>query len=232
MTNTTEGIPGNISSFRLFIFDLDGTLYDQPGLRRKLLMNLLIKLIFLRIRPSDLRIITAFRKQREKHKGYASSNLRDEQYMWCAEELNIEAPRIKRIIEKRMFIEPLRFLPRMKYQGIDELFNALRNNGKLIAVFSDFPVEEKLRVLGLKADSYFCSTDENINQLKPSAKALILICACMNCPVNEAVYIGDRNDTDGESARQAGMNYIIIDRSDAKRGNYYRNLLNLIQEPL
>jgi HAD superfamily hydrolase (TIGR01549 family) len=227
MPVTFSTIPAESIPFRLFIFDLDGTLYDQRKLRRKLYFYLLLKLLLLEVRPLDLRIIASFRKERERHKGYASPALIEEQYNWCADRLHTSVARIKRTIEKYMFTDPLRFLPGVKYPCVHDLFKWLRENGKFIAVFSDYPVDKKMRALGLVADNYFCSTDKEIGQLKPSAKALQQICTRMNCSIDETLYIGDRDDTDGESARLAGMKYLIIDPHEAAKGNYYFNLIKL-----
>jgi FMN phosphatase YigB (HAD superfamily) len=230
MTTIPEDILNTINTCRLFIFDLDGTLYDQPGLRRKLSVDLTLKLFLFKIRPLDLKIITTFREERELHKGYSSTDLNEEQYRWCSERLNIHVSRVKQTIEKCMYMNPLRFILGVKYKGISEFFNTLRKKGKIIAIFSDFPVKEKMNLLQLKADSYFCSTDPAIGQMKPSAKALQFICGQMNCSIDEAILIGDRDDTDGESARQAGMKYLIIDKSEAKKGNYYKNLSHIMNK--
>jgi HAD superfamily hydrolase (TIGR01549 family) len=228
MTIIPEDIARLIPTFRLFIFDLDGTLYDQPALRRRLAYDLFWKLITFKIRPLDLKIISAFREEREKHKGYASPDLHEEQYTWCAKNLAIPVARAKRTIEWAMYKNPLQYLCKVKYSGIDEVFQAIQIKGKRIAIFSDFPVEEKMGALQLKADKYFYSANSGIYQLKPSAPAIKYICAEMDCKLDEAILIGDRDDTDGESAREAGMKYLIIDRSEAKKGNYFKTLCQLI----
>jgi HAD superfamily hydrolase (TIGR01549 family) len=230
MTIFPENITRLIPTLRLFIFDLDGTLYDQPALRRRLSYHLFWKLVTFKIRLLDLKIIAAFRDEREKHKGYASPDLHEEQFAWCAKNLGITATRAKRTIEWAMYKNPLQFLPKVKYSGIDEVFRSIRTKGKCIAIFSDFPVEEKMDALQLKADRYFYSADSGICQLKPSAPALRYICSKMDCKPDEAILIGDRDDTDGESAREAGMNYLIIDTSEARKGNYFESLSQLINQ--
>ncbi len=208
----------------LIIFDLDGTLYDQVKLKNLLLRKLLFRLLTFRTSLLDYRIVACFRNQREKKKGYASARLLEEQYEWCAGGLKLPANRIRKCIETYMYNFPLSFLNRMKYEGIDKFFTMLRKKQSKIIVYSDYPVEEKLKVLGLSADAVYCSTQPSINQFKPSLKALRLICSEMRCDPKRALFIGDREDTDGEGARLAGIPFILVDRKKANKGIFYSNL--------
>jgi FMN phosphatase YigB (HAD superfamily) len=228
MPFTTLKIPDTLASFNLFIFDLDGTLYNQHKLRRKMMLHLLFMMLTFRLRPVDLRIIRVFREQREQHKGYASSSLEALQYSWCAEQLNQPVSYVKKVIEKFMYNYPLRFLNRVRFRYVTELFQMLHAKGKKIAILSDFPVVGKMQALQLKADGYFYTTSPEIGQLKPGRKALEYVCSQMNCGISESIFIGDRDDTDGESARLAGMNYIVINTNDARKGTFFEKLLKEI----
>ena len=64
MSIETNSAPLPLKDIRLFIFDLDGTLYDQSKLRRSLSFLLLRRLVTFRIRLSEIRIIASFRRQR------------------------------------------------------------------------------------------------------------------------------------------------------------------------
>lgn len=226
MTVKPENTSFNLAAYRLFVFDLDGTLYDQRKLRKTISFQLILRFITLRSSLLDLKIIATFRKEREKHKGYTSPTLHTDQYDWCAATLGTPAERARQTIEFWMYKFPLPYLLKARFPGIAEFFKILKQNGKTLVIYSDFPGEEKLRFLELDADRVFCATDYEISQLKPSGKALGHICQSQNCSVNDALYIGDRDDTDGESARQAGMNYLIIDQGLARKGSYYQNLIN------
>lgn len=208
----------------LIIFDLDGTLYDQTKLRRLLMLKLFFRFITFRFSLLDFRIITCFRNQRENKKAYVSTRLQEEQYEWCADILKLPADRIRKCIETYMYNFPLSFLNRMKYEGIHEFFTMINQKQSKIIVYSDYPVEEKLKVLGLSADAVFCSTQSSINQFKPSLKALRLICSEMKCDPKRALFIGDREDTDGEGARLAGIPFVLVDRKKARKGIFYSNL--------
>jgi FMN phosphatase YigB (HAD superfamily) len=192
-------------------------------------LNLIFRLLTFSIQSIDLKIISSFRQQRENHKGYSSPTLETDQYQWCAEELSIPAEKVESRIQEFMHQLPLSFLLKTRYQHIDKVFDTLKEQNIALAIYSDYHVKEKLDALQLKAEGLFCSTDKEIQQLKPSAKAIDVICNSMNIAKNETILIGDRDDTDGESARLAGISFLKVDVRQARSGRFYANLLQLIK---
>jgi HAD superfamily hydrolase (TIGR01549 family) len=219
----------SIRDYSLFIFDLDGTLYDQRNLRFRMLLVFSIRLLTFRMSFTDIKIILTFRKQRERHKGYSSLTLETDQFDWCSTELGLPVSKVQNTIEKLMYELPLKFLKSTLYEGVNDFIRILRSKGYKIAVYSDYPVDEKLKVLGLFADKTFCSTGPNIGCLKPNKTALQTICQYFNCRNVDAIYFGDRDDTDGESAKMAGINFVKIDIAKARKGKYYKMLIHQIQ---
>jgi putative hydrolase of the HAD superfamily len=218
--------PLRFNDYQLFIFDLDGTLYDQKRVRRTITKNLVLRFLCLRASMLELKIIFTFRKEREKHLGYASQQLDDEQFEWCASVLKIQKEKVRRTIEYWMYKFPLRYMLTSRFTSIEKLFNLIKEQGKQVVVYSDFPAKDKLNALQIKADMFYCATDKEISQLKPSGSAVKWICEDQNYQLEQTILIGDRDDTDGESARLAGIDYIIIDPKLARNGNFYSNLMN------
>jgi FMN phosphatase YigB (HAD superfamily) len=213
------------SSYKLFIFDLDGTLYDQRIVRFKMSILIVLRLLSFRIGMKDLKIISRFRKLREKNKGYSSPTLAMDQFIWCADELGLPVERIQATIEEFMYRLPLKFIRKALYKGVDEFIRILKDKGYKIAIYSDYPVDEKLEAMGLSADKSFCSTDPAINCLKPNKTGLLTICKYFDRESADAVYIGDRFDTDGESAKMAGIKFLLLDKAKARSGIYYKMLM-------
>jgi len=218
----------DFENFKLFIFDLDGTLYDQAKLRRRMVLNLISRIITFRLSPSDLRIISSFRRQRENHKGFRSLTIEKDQYLWCAEELNEPVDRVRTCIRENMHLRPLKHLYKARYPAVEDVFDILKKQKKSIAIYSDHPIKEKMVALCLTADAYFCSTDEELLQLKPSGKAIETICKRMLVPKKESILIGDRDDTDRESAIQAGIAFLKVNIPEARSGKFYTNLFQTI----
>jgi HAD superfamily hydrolase (TIGR01549 family) len=100
--------------------------------------------------------------------------------------------------------------------------------GYKVAIYSDYPVDKKLAALGILADKTFCSTDKTINCLKPNKKGLLNICQDFDCDITETIYIGDRVDTDGESAKMAGIKFLKVNKSKARSGKFFKNLIQQI----
>lgn len=219
----------NYKNYRLFIFDLDGTLYDQRPLRHKITSSLLLRLLTFRTGITDLKIIAEFRKQRELHKGIYSPTLLTDQYKWCADILKVPDEKVRLVVEYYMYIFPLRFLNRYLYPGAKELLTWLRENNIKVAVYSDFPVDNKLEALDVKADATLYSADEPVCCMKPTKTGLLHLCYKFNIAPENAIYIGDREDTDGESAAMTGMKFILIDTEKARSGIFYPSLLNDIK---
>jgi len=71
------------------------------------------------------------------------------------------------------------------------------------------------------------ATDVEVGRLKPDPKGLIVAASSLNTPVKECLFIGDRDDKDGECARRAGMPYLILNR---RRRNYSPNSFNTFTE--
>lgn len=222
--------PGLPSDYDLYIFDLDGTLYDQQYIRNIMLRVLFMRLLTFRISLNVIQIINTYRKLRENNLGYTSPDIENAQYEWVAKALDIPAPKVKQVIEYWMLVYPLQHLLKARYPGVEAFFRMLRQHRKHIVIYSDFPVEKKLAALELEADKTFCSTESTISQLKPSRKGVEMICEDLGCTPRRTVYFGDREDTDGESARMAGVEFIRIDPAQARRGKFYPVLSTLFKD--
>jgi phosphoglycolate phosphatase/putative hydrolase of the HAD superfamily len=229
MSDQSIQIPEKLKDYRLFIFDLDGTLYDQKPLRLKITSTLIFRLITFRISLTELKIISEFRKQRELHKGFHSPTLINDQFKWCANNLKVPSERVRKVIEYYMFSFPLKFLKRFMYPGATELLKLLGKGNYKIAVYSDFPVEDKIKAMGITADYTLYSAHEPVCCMKPTSAGLLHICSQLSILPQDTIFIGDREDTDGESARMAGIKFLLVDVKAARDGIFYRKILNDIK---
>ncbi len=198
---------------RLVVFDVDGTLYDQRPLRRRMWLALVVHCL---TRPADLgllRTLQAFRRLREELAEEASEGISRLQYERPAALLGLSPEAVRLAVETWMHERPLAHLRRCRYPGVERVFEALRASGRTIAIFSDYPAEAKMRALGLEADLYVSATDADVQKLKPHPLGLQRVLERVGAAPEECLYIGDRDERDGECARRLGVRYLLKTRA-------------------
>lgn len=201
------------------IFDVDGTLYDQRKLRIRIISDMFLAVLLAPGRLSELKILYHFRRAREKNCGSTAGDIAWRQYAWAAEKTGCKPERVQRVVEKWMHVLPLKHLPTCRYSGASDVFHHLKRRRVGIGVFSDYPAEAKLSAMGLAADVIVSAVDEDVDRLKPHPRGLLLAAEKLQTPVSRCLFIGDRDDKDGECARRAGMLCWIMDRP---RSRFFR----------
>lgn len=215
------------SLVRLVVFDLDGTLYDQGCIRRRMMWELGLHCLS---HPGDLprvRVIAEFRKARERLANEGAVNIGRMQYERPAASLGIRPEEVAAVVADWIEKRPLKHLLRCRFAAVDEVFDSLRGSGRQVGVFSDYPVRDKLRALGLTADFIAAATEPEIDRLKPHPAGLESLMSAAGVKPAQCLMIGDREDRDGACARNAGVRYLIKRRSPQAPHHFreYRELL-------
>ena len=120
---------------------------------------------------------------------------------------------------------PLKFIHQFRYEEGLKLFDQLEKKAIKVAVLSDFHPSEKLMAMGYSCQHVYASESESINQLKPSPKGILHIIEELKVSIAGTVYIGDRDDTDGQASERAGVSFINVKGAADK-------IYSLIQERL
>ena len=222
--NRIELKKNNIMDYDIFIFDLDGTLYYQKPFRIKMLCTL-IKYVFAHpMSIKDLFIIKEYREVREQWEKYGKEDssaekmsLDERQYAYVASQKGVTSERVKHAVELFMLEMPLRVLPPYRDEILGDLIQKLKDKKKTVVIYSDYPVEDKLKCLGIAADACYTSGDADIGCMKPDPKGIRVILNAFNCESNNALMIGDRYEKDGIAAEKNGVDYIIVDCSKKER---------------
>ena len=84
-------------------------------------------------------------------------------------------------------------------------------------VLSDYPTKDKLEALGVTVDAEYGPDDARIDALKPSPKGLYVIMEDTKTAPEDILMIGDRKEKDGEFARAARVDALILDRHVSRR---------------
>jgi beta-phosphoglucomutase-like phosphatase (HAD superfamily) len=201
------------------IFDVDGTLYDQRRLRVMIIRDLITHYLMRPHRWRDLLILHQFRLLHEEmatSPGMEGNQLMA-QYHRTSERTRTSVDRVKWCVQKWILSHPLTYLSRCRYPGLLQFCQHLQKCSIRLAVFSDYPAAAKLHALGLPDMIAVCSMDPEVKAIKPDPKGLLLTVEKLNVPISACLFIGDRDDRDGECARRLNMPYLI--KSKRFRGN-------------
>lgn len=190
---------------KLVTFDLDGTLYELPKTK--------LRMVFACFPLGRvLRVGRAAREELSGRRFDSGAALIDEEARIAAERLGRTRAETKTLLHELFNLRLARVLRRVGPRpGVRALLDDLVARGVKIAVISDRgAVVEKLTALGL-ADlpwSALVSADD-VGILKPDG-ALFAACAD-RCGVSldAVVHVGDRDDKDGAGARAAGCSFVF-----------------------
>jgi HAD superfamily hydrolase (TIGR01549 family) len=204
----------------LVIFDVDGTLYGQSGLRRRMGLDLAKHVVLKRDFLTPI-ILREFRKFREE---LADGDSRT--FAHCAPEL------VQDVVATWIEARPLAYLRNYRVPGIEHVFEALHRRGRRIAILSDYPAKEKLAALGLRADLAVSASDQDVMALKPNPAGLAKILERTSLAPERALMIGDRFDRDWKAAEAAGIDCLIRSRHPDPRAYTFRDYRDSCFKPL
>jgi FMN phosphatase YigB (HAD superfamily) len=194
--------------FDAWLVDLDGTLYRQGATRLAMALELLLA------GPRKIRVIQRFRQEQELLR--RNSSLVSEiapyqlQLNRTAAALGETVDSVAHVVHEWMEQRPCKWLYLFRRRRLLAEIAAFRRQGGKTAVVSDYPATTKL--VGLGAADLFdvvvaCGEQGGPLRLKPSPEGYLLAAARLGVAPSRCLIIGDRDDADGEAARQAQMAY-------------------------
>ena len=227
----------SITEYKAVVFDLDGTLYYQKRLRIKMAWMLLSFYLCHFWRIKDLFIIKRFREVREHwdeldrdkstgSRDEGAQDLETAQYKYLADLMHVSEDRVKGVIETWMYDKPLKTVYETRDRDLLEMIEEIKNRGQKVFIFSDYPIEDKLNVLGLVTNGTYAATDRRLNELKPSPKGLKLIMEDTGFLPEDIIMVGDRMSRAGMAAENAGCDYLILPAAGKERKKLYKYLEN------
>ena len=209
----------NLNDYDLIVFDVDGTLYFQNTLRITMIKRLLGYYILHPHKFMDLFVILNFRSIREKAEQV------DALYEQTAKKSKVSVDRAKNVIKKWIYDNPLDAVRDSRDTELIEIINKLKENGKQIAIWSDYAASDKLKAMGIECEHVYTAEDERVGELKPSPKGLKLIMKDLNVPCDKVLMVGDRMVKDGEAAKAASVDYLILSKSKKERSVLYKRII-------
>jgi HAD superfamily hydrolase (TIGR01549 family) len=213
-----EKVGRRAGAIKAVSFDLDGTLYPNYRLYRRLIPFLLIHPFF----------YTAFNLVRHKLHGpqwaetapAPGSSFYDEQASLMAAILHQEQKPVREKAERVIYRTWETLFSGVKpFPLVKETLSAFRNAGLRLAVLSDFPPGRKISFLDL--DGFFdvvLSTEET-GRLKPSCVPFAALVKSLSLEAHEILYVGNSPRYDAAGARLAGMKTALIKRNVFSTGH-------------
>lgn len=196
------------NAVQLVVFDVDGTLYRQSVLRRRMLQQLLLHAI-VKADLKPLRILSAYRQIRESLAVAETEGFAPILVARTAKEVGYAPSVVDEVVSEWIHRRPLRYLASCRYPFLSELFCAIKRKKKILGIFSDYPAKEKMQAMSLEADHIVTAHDEAIGMLKPHPRGLEILMRTAGVEPSRTVLIGDRLDRDGVAARRAGVTPLI-----------------------
>ena len=210
-------------NIKVLALDIDGTLYPKRMLNARMLATSF---------PS-LRLALSFNKARKEYRRIQDQDPPSEntrfgllekqaslvcRYMSCP----IDAQSVKRMMDRinKQFYRAWErsFLSIKPYKGMREALIQAKESGMKIAVFSDFPLSEKLKTLKIDDLVDFALSSEDSGYLKPSKKAFSFLLAHLEEDPQQVLYVGDSYDKDCQGAKHAGMYACLL--TEGRRDGY------------
>jgi FMN phosphatase YigB (HAD superfamily) len=155
-------------------------------------------------------VLKAWQQETEAMRGQRSPDIHGQIAQAVAERLGVPLSKASGIINRVIFeAYPATFRPTDLLPGLLPLFERLDAAGIPRAIVSDHPSQAKLEGLG-QLDGWACRVDcSAIGALKPLPDGLQAAATSMGFPLAEMLLIGDRQDSDGQMALNAGAQALV-----------------------
>lgn len=210
-------IPDNIKTI---IFDLDGTIYDKRGLAHRMVRRLWWCLPLL----AAERLARQAMHNREFGNAdafYSAFFVEMAAGHWWSPRVaetwyhSVYLPAMIRVIGRHCHLRP----------EVGTILDHCRNKAVTLAIYSDYGcVDEKLHALGIDPLLFHYRIDApSTGALKPAKASVEKVMKALNADPQTTLFIGDRDDKDGASARAVGARYLIIQNSGTPEIQYSGN---------
>ena len=214
----------NLSKYSTIVFDMDGTLYFQNSLRLRMLLSLGA---FYMCHPGRFREVLYIRMHRKLREDERFAN-DPEADLHIAEEVaekyHTTPEKVRNVIDTWMIQKPQSAIRKSRDKYIIGFLNSMKNHGKKIYIYSDYPAELKCEALDIVPDKIYFPDGNRIQLLKPDPEGLKYILTENQLDSSEVLYIGDRDEKDGEVARKCNVDVIILPHNAVSRGHMYRKM--------
>jgi len=205
---------GRAGAIKAAAFDLDGTLYPNYRLYRRLLP-------FLLRYPRFFAAFVSVRRRLHQREGEPAEGLSfyEEQAALMAEILGKKPEEIREKTDHLIYRGWDALFSGVKpFPLVRETLEAFRQAGLKLAVLSDFPPARKIALFGMEGFFELVLSTEETGRLKPSGVPFAALANGLKLQPQEILYVGNSPKYDAAGARLAGMKTALIKRSILSTG--------------
>lgn len=214
----------NWNEYRLIIFDMDGTLYYQRPVQIHMGLRMLWNACISKTGFHEFRTTMKYRKLREEWTTAASSDMEKAQFAMLAQMMQTNYQKAYNTIHKWMYTKPLDLLPKYRDRTLIKKIKELNKDNRKIVIYSDYPVQDKAKAIGLEELACFYGGQTDIGCMKPNPAGIERIVAEYgNISKDAILLVGDRMSKDGLVAEAAGIDYLILKKNKWQRTRQYRD---------
>ena len=196
-----------LRGIKTVIFDLDGTLYDKRGLAARMVRRLwwcLPVLAAERLARRNAHYVQ-FADAEEFFAYFFTTMARG--HWWSAE---MAATWYNRVYLPTMVKLIAKTCPRR--ENVVALLRRAKEDGLQTAIYSDYGcVTDKLEALGIDPQQFdLMVSAPELGALKPSKLCAERVMELLNADPSTTLFVGDRDEKDGESARAVGAKFLLV----------------------
>lgn len=196
-----------LNGIKTVVFDLDGTLYDKRGLARRMVHRLWWCLPVLTAERLARRHMhqVHFHSEQEFFDHFFAAMSRG--HWWSAKAAakwyhSIYLPTMVKLIAK---YQPVRY-------EVLALMDECKAKGLKMAIYSDYgSVTDKLDVLKIDPLQFdLLVAAPELGSLKPSKACAAKVLEMLHATPETTLFVGDRDEKDGVSARSVGAKFLLV----------------------
>ena len=209
----SDNKPGLLDNIKGIIFDFDGTLYD----------NVFIAFNMVFVWPPNMFFLLMERIVRKRFTGrdYSSPQEYSKVFFSALGKACFQPPQkvqawyYDRFIPRFTQVLKRHYKPRRGLKELFEHYTAGKTSLPKIAVYSDYPfLKERMEALGIPTEKVLMYGPESFGAQKPAARPFLRIAEELGALPQDILVIGDRVNTDGIGALNAGMKFFRVKKKN------------------